>query len=121
MAINKYTDHSMMGCRVTVPCSDWFQGRCAVEDAQPWALWDCGVQSPPLLAPLGSEQTSYDIYLCVGLKDSITLSLESTSISTSSRQEEAFSTVRAGVSMAPDSKLLAKKNLLCRGDKSRAA
>lgn len=48
--------------RVTVPCSelvdcsDWLQGRSALEVAQLWALWDCGAQSPSPWAPLGSKQ-----------------------------------------------------------------
>lgn len=43
-------------CSELVDCSDWLQGLHALEVAQLWALWDCGVQSPPLWAPRGSKQ-----------------------------------------------------------------
>lgn len=54
--MNKYTDHKLMRWRVTVPCSDCLQGCCALEVAQLWALWDCGVQSLPLWALQGPKQ-----------------------------------------------------------------
>lgn len=63
-AVKRYSFHKIKRWRATVPCSElvdcsgWLQGWRALEVAQLWAWWDCGEQSLPLWAPLGSEQKS---------------------------------------------------------------